>query len=355
MAHLIGSWLMFLDPSAINARGVDRGRMSENVTKLKTMIYNGLEIPFASGVSMRRNILNTMKERYSDFKSSKYVKVEGKNATYNKGNPIVIDQDDIFGFFAAKKGKNTYSRKAPLNTSNMLYLTPNKYEDFRVSKQHEGNSVLYGVELAMGAALFKTDIDLGRLGVFHDKDLTGYKNITLDKNDETIKNALMNGAKLYEDEKALVLSYEERIKRLEYILRSIVYLQGGANMTRDYTDISPVIFILYVGKGAGQSLSGAYRLHKKSNSFIIDPDTLYEDYMDNVFDKESNSGNIISKIYVGWRAGYPLGYPGVRRAVLSKLIDLFTEENIFVGTPNKVIDQFMKDIREDWLEPRIEV
>lgn len=348
MAHLIGTWLMSLDPSAINTRGVDKGKMNENVTKLKTMYYNGNEIPFASGVSMRRNILNTIKERYSNFRSSNYVKVEGKNATYNRGNPIENDQDDIFGYFAAKKGEDTYSRKSPLNVSNLLYLIPNKYEDFRVSMQHEGNPVLYGTELAMGNALFKTDIDLGRLGVIYDKDLSGYKNMSLDKNYEIIENVIKNGAKLYEDEKVLVLNYEERIKRMEYILRSIVYLQGGANMTRDYTDLSPVIFILYVGKGAGQTLSRAYRLHKKSNSFIIDPYILHELYTDNQY-------NIISKIYVGWAAGYPFNYPKIRDIVLSKLIDLFGEENIFVSTPNKVIDQFMIDFKEEWLDPKLDV
>lgn len=348
MAHLIGSWLVSLDPSAINTRGVDKGKMNENVTKLKTMYYNGNEIPFASGVSMRRNILDTMKERYSDFKSSNYAKVEGKNATYNRGNPIENEQDDIFGYFAAKKGEDTYSRKSPLHVSNLLYLIPNKYEDFRVSMQHKGDPVLYGIELAMGNALFKTDIHLGRWGVFYDKYLSGYKNITLDKNNEIIKNALKNGAKLYEDEKVLVLNDEERIKRLERVLRSIVYLQGGANMTRDYTDISPVLFILYVGKGAGQTLSRAYRLHRKSNSFIIDPHILHELYIDNL-------SNIISKIYVGWAAGYPFNYPKVRSIVLSKLIELFGEKNIFVGGPNKVIDQFMMDFKDEWLEPKLNV
>lgn len=348
MAHLIGSWLTYLDPSAINTNGVSKSGVKENVTELKAIMINGVLINFATGVFIRRNMRSTGIEIYGDvIKRSEYKKVPGKNVAYNKANPIENSYDDIYGYFIAEKN-GTYTRKSPLQVSNMTLLKPSKHLDFRVSAQHEGNPVIYQIELCGGNAIFNTDLDLGRLGVFYNKDISGYKNMNFDEKSELIEHAIKNGAKFYDDKKVLVLPYEERKRRVEYILRPIVYLQGGANMARDYTDISPVLFIFYVGKGAGQSPRWVYKFRRKYNAFIINPETLYEHY-------EDKRLNIISKIYVGWQPGYPFGYTKVRKHILSVLIDLFGEENIVVGSPNKVIDQFMNDIREDWFNPKLDV
>ncbi|MEM4166812.1 MAG: hypothetical protein QW255_05655 [Candidatus Bilamarchaeaceae archaeon] len=340
MAHLIGAWLMHLDPSSPNSNGVEErninngnGAKKRNINSLKTIIKNGLLYPYVNNLSMTNNIINTMLEIFTD---------------------IEFEIKDLFGYFDVKNGKNIYSRRKTLNVSHMVSLMPNRNLDFRTSTQHEGSPVLYGIELLCGPALFRTDLDLGRLGVFYSEKISGYNNIDINEENELIKEAIKNGAVLYKDKKVLVLPYEMRMKRIEYALRSITNLRGGANMSTNYTEISPAMFIIHVGIGAGRTLREAYKLNKKYNSYIIDPNTLHRMY--------SNSRNIISKIYVGWDAGYPydprLNSLRIRNEVFSQLIKLFGEENICVGSPNRVIEQLIMDIdanKEEWLKPQLDI
>lgn len=364
MTYLKITPLIILDPSAPNSK-MGEDTIKENIKMLKNYYLNRNENILISGAAIKRWIIDTARYSFQEFRLSQRIKDKNVNAVYVEADPVSNHQDDICGYFSAKKEKSknkdkdseqtqVKSRKSPLQVSNGVFLDKCKHTDSRTNAQHEGNTVLYNIELTSGALRFTACLDLGSLSVFYYKDLSGYQNININKDKEIVKKALENGATLYEDKKALALSYEEKIKRVEIPLRSTVNLIGGANMSTNYTEVSPSIFILYVGKLGSTKMKGVYRFSKKYNCYIIDPKTLYEIYLDN------RSHEIISKIYVGWDAGYPydphLNSLHIRDEVFSQLIELFGEENICVGPPNKVLDQFIKDLdanKEDWLKPKL--
>ncbi|MBI3034936.1 type I-B CRISPR-associated protein Cas7/Cst2/DevR [Candidatus Woesearchaeota archaeon] len=286
---LVGTILVDAPHSALNNAGQEAGSRTDNAIGVKKIKVSGKEYPYVSGQAFRYWWRTALLENKKWLPSP--INREEKIA-YTAANPIKHEEDDVFGYMAAKKEnkKNiTLTRGSPLKCSPLISLLAGITNDFGVMSRHDGNPVPYEYQLYSTILRGIFSLHIEEVGKFYLKERAGYKNL----NDDLKKEALQKGAK--EVDGIVYLKPEERIKRITDTIEVLPYLYGGAKQAVAHTDVSPKLIIMAVLSSPNPIFMNI--VGEKEGKVIFNVEgfkQILKDYADRV----------LSPIFIGYRKGF---------------------------------------------------
>lgn len=293
--HVIGLVLIDAPHSALNNAGAEASQAAENKIIVKTLRRRGQTYPYVSGQAWRNWWRTTLADEF-DWSVSPITR-SGKGTAqvvYTAASPVEYDDDDVFGYMRAPKGKGaeTVTRISPLKNSPLISIEQHRptddygvmarQEDFPAIHEHQFYScVLQGI----------FSLDLSAVGTFSDVNRTGYKNIA-SSYVQTIQDA---GGTQEDENSSWVLPKEIRVRRCQQTLEALPLLSGGAKRTSHLTDVTPKLIILSVLDGGNHPFMNL--MVERNGIGALSIEALLEvidDYADRFCDA----------IYVGRRSGF---------------------------------------------------
>ncbi len=297
MPFITGLMLIDAPASALN-NSDEKGGNQE--TQVKRINVRGQGVYVYVSAQAKRYWLRTTLE--SQFKgewsaSPVYSAAEGKKQqAYTEGNPIDYPDDDLFGYMRAVK-EETVTRVSPLRTSTLVSIAPTSLvDDFGVMariEKKEGDKegvVLHGHQFYRTVLVSLFSLDLRQAGRFTNQFKTGFQNLGKKEKKQAESLNYVESLKSYE------LPIQERVRRVQVLLRAMGRLEGGAKQTLHYTDVSPAFVMMAVTKG-GNHMFGRVVTTNEKNQPVINQDALQQ--IGNVF-----GSDLLSGVYVGRSAGF---------------------------------------------------
>jgi CRISPR-associated protein Cst2 len=253
---LTGAVLIEANGAALNMSDESPGSARTDIGVAVKQIRNGrLRYPYVSGQAWRRWWREVL---YADFNwQPSEITREAKSA-YTKGDPITYEEDDLFGYMAARKrpkkgkkqsakteeeaieeaaeAKGTFRRISPLKNSLLISVLPNVIErDFG----HFSRNLKPGEDIIPFESEHYTTYlqgvftlslaDVGHFIVGEMRDLS----------DEVLKaHGVEVSTGVYQMPK------EERIKRAQQTMQALARLRGGAHLARNLSDVTPVVVLV---------------------------------------------------------------------------------------------------------------
>lgn len=180
---------------------------------------------------------------YEDFGWTPSEVIREAKSAYTKGDPIQFEEDDLFGYMAARKrdkgkGGGTYRRVSPLKNSLLISVIPNVIErdfgHFSRNLPPDADIIPFESEhytTCLQGVFTISLADVGRFDVGEMKDLS----------DDIAREY---GEELVERDGSLCLSLSERIRRVKEVLLALERLRYGAHLARNLSDVSPVVALV---------------------------------------------------------------------------------------------------------------
>ncbi len=329
--HLIGLTLIDAPYSALNNAGEDLSERAENIVKVKVLRRGKDPYPYVSGQAWRNWWRTTLENEFSWNVSP--ITRSGKGHTqvvYTDASPAVYDDDDVFGYMRAPKGKpkETVTRVSPLKNSPLISIEPQRpTPDYGVMARQEEFPAIHIHEFYSCVLKGIFSLDLSAVGTFSDINRTGYKNIT-PSYVQTIQDA---GGTQVGEKPVWVLPKETRVRRCRQTLEALPLLSGGAKLTSHLTDVTPKLIILSVLDGGNHPFMNL--VVEKDEGGQLSLDALRE-VMDDYEDRFCDT------IYIGRRSGFM----DELDEDLSALAD--DRNEVVYDSPNKVIAQLAEKLEE---------
>lgn len=255
-----GFILLDVDVVALNNAGKSTSTNFDNAVATKKITKNGRSYVYVSGQAWRYWWRETL-QKYFGWNISPITRE--KKIAFTEANPIIYDDDDVFGYMKAakeiitdEKGKEkkqdiTVTRVSPLKNSVIVSAgTVRVVENWSSMSRQEGDAVPYGKEeySAIMKGMFSLDID--QVGTFSSYNKTGFKNLTQELEKEALKKdaALINDPFLKDKngnaKKLIRLNKEIRTKRIIETIQALKIISGGAMQTSNMGDVTPKFIIL---------------------------------------------------------------------------------------------------------------
>ncbi len=337
MAFITGLMLIDAPASALNNAEGEKTPPKSQVKQIKVPNeeFRTDSYPYVSAQAYRYWLRTTLINKYPDWIASKVLVGKGRQQAYTEGNPIKNWDDDLFGYMVAlgKDDGETVSRVSPFRTSTFVSITPAKIvEDFGVmarAEEREG-SLLFTHEFYRTVFRGLFSIDLKRSGTFITQKRTGFRNL----GKESIKYAKERDLEHNEADDSYQLPLDERILRVQTLLRAMGRIEGGANQTLHYTDISPAFVALAVTEG-GNNIFGRIIKPSSDGTPAIDVSVLNE--IRNGYDNR----DLKSDIYIGISAGFmETSYP------------ILADFDISILHPRQALDLLADDLAQNhqWMD-----
>jgi len=319
--------------SALNNAGDDAGDRTDNIVRVKSIRRGRKVYPYVSGQALRYWWRDTLEKRF-DWKMSPIVR-ETKIA-FTDANPIVYDDDDVFGYMRAsskkehkkKTGGKAVTRISPLKNSPLISVIGQApTQDFGVMARHNGDPVPYEHEFYSTVLKGIFSLDLDSLGVFYANEKTGYKNMYPKLEEEAEEKGLTND----KENGKWFMPDEIRLKRAQDVIKALPYIQGGAKLTSHLTDVSPKFVILAALDGGNQIFMNIAK--EEDGEAVIDIEAIKEVIIE-------YSDCLLTDVYIGRRKGFMDN--------LEQDITKLTEENsnIQSGSIKDAVDQFSDNIEK---------
>lgn len=267
--------------SKITAGSINGGESEGNITTAKKItLFNGEQLPYVSGQSIRRMMRDRMAEA-GEMLSPLNLTEENAAARAEKapkitdGNPREYIDDDVFGFLQAVSGK-TRRRTAPVRVSVAAGIFPYSGDrDYGTkSKGYEANESGQNLtgnifETEIYSNIFRNTImiELDRLGVFQ----------AFETPDTKVDN----------------LDSQERNRRLSVVIDSYLNLWGGGKQSRFLTDIGPKI-VFYTKQKIKNPIFLESVLVDENNNLLVEP----------IIETIKEFKGCIETLYIGIRAGF---------------------------------------------------
>lgn len=321
--NIIGFMLIDAPHSALNNAGKDDSSNTENFIRVKSIWKGKNRYPYVSGQAFRFWLRDTLENKF-DWNMSP-VEYDGTIA-FTKINPIIYDDDDVFGYMRAmsKKDGGTVTRISPFKNSPLIsVVSQNIANDFGVMARQEDNPVLHQHEFYSTILKGIFSLDLDSLGVFYENEKTGYRNMYPELIDLAKEKGLV-----HEDNK-WIMDKDIRIKRAQDVIKSLPYLYGGAKNTSHLTDVTPKIIILAGIDGGNHIFMNVVREEKGELKFDIDA-------LDEVINEYSDI--ILTDVYIGMRKGFLID---VQKEILEYAEK---KENVRIGSIKEMTDNFANEI-----------
>jgi CRISPR-associated protein Cst2 len=128
---------------------------------------------------------------------------------------------------------------------------------------------------------------------------------------------------------------EQRRERVAPLLTGLAHLEGGANQTLHYTDVSPAVIIAAVTKGGNHPFAhcigpDAKGLPKVNTEALDEAIKVLGD-------------QLLSPVYIGWTTGF---HDGERTRVAQWAEALAGDPEVVIDHPKLCIGRIAKDIQE---------
>lgn len=295
MAFISGLFLIDAPASALN-----NGEGEDTLSMVKNIRTRGGDYPYVSAQAYRYWLRTTLEKLSNGWSPSPvYSAGKGKKQqAYTKGDPISYDDDDLLGYMRATK-EETVTRVSPFRTSTLISIAPVRVtEDFGVMARVEKEAGDKEGVLLHGHQFYRTtlkglfSLDLNAAGTFTNQMRSGFQNL----GKEEIETAKARDDLEYLEElKAYRLPVEERIARVQRLLEGMAYVDGGANHTLHYTDVTPAFFIAAVTRG-GNNIFGHIIKEDKGEP------TIHAAALQQAL--SVYRGDMLSPVYVGRVQGY---------------------------------------------------
>jgi CRISPR-associated protein Cst2 len=296
MAFITGLFLIDAKASALN-NGQGDGTGAK-VKAIRNYTREGAQVfPYVSAQSYRYWLRTTL-EKSEGWQASPVYTGKGKQQAYTEGDPIRYADDDLFGYMRAVS-EGTTTRVSPLRTSTLVSIAPAQLtNDFGVMarvQKGEGDKqgvVLHQHEFYMTALRGLFSLDLNAAGTFTSQFRTGYQNLTKQQREA----AHEAGYYFRDDPETYRLPTDIRLQRIETLLQGMARIEGGANQTLHYTDVTPVFVIAAITRGGNNIFANVITTDNQNNPMIHEA-ALRE--AGEVFGDE-----ILSPVYIGRAQGY---------------------------------------------------
>lgn len=251
-----GAVLIEANGAALNNAGQAEGVRVENAIVVKQIRLGRLRFPYVSGQAWRRWWREVL---YADFGwTPSEVTREAKSA-YTKGDPVAYEEDDLFGYMAARKrarkrrraaeeseevtegAAGTNRRISPLKNSLLISVLPNvitsDFGHFSRNLPPDADIIPFEAEhyTTYLQGVFTISLrDVGRFVVGEMADLS--EDILREHEGRLQRDA--------NDDRTYWLPKEDRIKRVKDALLALARLRGGAHLARNLSDVTPIAVLV---------------------------------------------------------------------------------------------------------------
>jgi CRISPR-associated protein Cst2 len=353
-----GFILLDVDVVALNNAGKSNSSNFDNAVATKKIYKNGRAYTYVSGQAWRYWWREALKTSFGWRLSP--VTRDNKIA-FTEANPIVYNDDDVFGYMKAakdlvrddngnpvldKKGKEqkedvTVTRISPLKNSAIISVASiGTVENWSSMARQEGDSVPYSKEEYSAIMKGMFSLDLFQVGTFADYNKTGFKNLT-----EKLKTEAKNGeiveiddpfikTKSGEPQKLVQLARPVRMERIINTIGALKIISGGAMQTNNMADVTPKFIVLATMTSGNHPFSHIVKNDGvRSEAVILNIDGLREVLIDY---KDQFQGTI----FIGKRSGFMDEYTGELKSLESEFA------NVKLLSVNQAIDNYCKQLEE---------
>ncbi|MCG0276469.1 MAG: type I-B CRISPR-associated protein Cas7/Cst2/DevR [Thermosediminibacteraceae bacterium] len=328
---LTGTILIEANGAALNNAGQDEGIRADNAVVVKQIRIGRLRYPYVSGQAWRRWWREVL---YTDFDWVPSEVTRETKSAYTKGDPIIYEEDDLFGYMAARK-KATFRRISPLKNSLLISVLPNVIErdfgHFSRNLPPEADIIPFETEHYTTYLQGTFTLSLSDVGLFE----VGEK---FDLSEEMLKTYKDELEQV--DERTYKLPLNKRIKRVQDVLKALARLRGGANLARNLSDVTPVVVLVGFLDGGNAPLQRLFEPDQNNERVLLNLlrlRSVVEDYMDRML--VNNGGKAL--------------YFGYRPSILTnedEVVKAFEEDSLFkncievAGTPQQALEKAAEQV-----------
>ena len=298
-----GAVLIEANGAALNNAGQAEGLRVENAIVVKQIRIGRFRYPYVSGQAWRRWWREVL---YADFGwTPSEVTREAKSA-YTKGDPIAYEEDDLFGYMAARKrargrrrgaegeeetaegATGTYRRISPLKNSLLISVLPNvitsDFGHFSRNLPPDTDIIPFESEhytTYLQGVFTVSLLDVGRFELGEMRDLS--EDILQAHVSELERDA--NNDRIY------WLPKEKRIERVQQVIRALARLRGGAHLARNLSDVTPVVVLVGFVDGGNAPLQRLFSADENNERVILNLERLasvLNDYEDRLLKPDDN-------------------------------------------------------------------
>lgn len=342
---LTGAVLIEANGAALNNAGLDEGRRVRNAINVKQIRIGRLRYPYVSGQAWRRWWREVL---YADFGWTPSEVIRETMSAYTKGDPIAYEEDDLFGYMAARKrprrgrraeegeegaeaATGTNRRFSPLKNSLLISVLPNvitnDYGHFSRNLPPDADMIPFEAEhytTYLQGTFTVSLLDVGRFTVGEMADLS----------DEVLK---AHEGKLRRDprnDRVYWLPEDLRIRRVQEVLRALARLRGGAHLARNLSDVAPVVVLVGFLDGGNAPFQRLFEPDETFERIRLNLDRLrsvLEDYRDRMLSPEGPA------LFFGYR---PTVLANEEKVLTAFRNDALFKDYIAVeGTPSQALEK----------------
>lgn len=354
---ITGTILIEANGAALNNAGQAEGLRVDNAIAVKQIRVGRLSYPYVSGQAWRRWLREVL---YADFNWAPSEVTRETKSAYTKGDPITYEEDDLFGYMVARKragktskkkkeqsdenaisldnteeGSGTYRRISPLKNSLLISCLPNiianDFGHFSRNLPQDTDMIPFEAEHYSTYLQGVFTISLNDVGRFMVGEMCDISEDIKEKHEEKLKGDPNN-------QKVFWLSKEDRIKRVQEVLKAMAYLRGGARLARNLSDVSPVVVLIGSLDGANAPFQRIFSADDNNESVILNIERLesvLNDY-ENRFLSTDNAKPLL------------LGYRPTVLANEVEVLNKFSNSKLIeiVGTPQKALEKAADRVRK---------
>jgi CRISPR-associated protein Cst2 len=252
---LTGAILVEANGAALNNAGQDEGLRVDNAIVVKQIRVGRLRYPYISGQAWRRWCREVL---YQDFGWTPSEVIREQKSAYTKGDPITYEEDDLFGYMAARKraggrrkakedeesaadqgAAGTYRRVSPLKNSLLISVLPNiitsDFGHFSRNLPPDTDIIPYEAEHYTTFLQGTFTISLADVGQFEVGEMRDISEELLKAHQSTLQSV---------SERVYRLPLDDRIKRVQNVVKALARLRGGARLARNLSDVAPVVVLV---------------------------------------------------------------------------------------------------------------
>ena len=328
--HLIGMVLVDAPHSALNSAGTEAGQATENIVAVKILRKGSQTYPYVSGQAWRNWWRTTLGNEFG-WKLSPIERE--KKIAFTAASPAQYDDDDVFGYMKAPKGKSkeVVTRISPLKCSPLIAAAPQRpTSDFGVMARHDGDPVPYEHQFYSSVLKGIFSLDLSAVGTFWDINKTGYKNIT----EDSVPAIRQAGGMRADEDSPWIMPHNVRVRRAKQVLEALSVLSGGAKLTSHLTDVTPKLLVLTVLDGGNHPFMNLMVERDGEAEFSIPAlRQIMQDYSDRILDS----------VYIGRREGFMDELDGPLRELAD---DSSLGCTVIYSSPNQAVKQLADKLGE---------
>lgn len=342
-----GAVLVEANGAALNNAGQAEGLRVENAIVVKQIRIGRFRYPYVSGQGWRRWWREVL---YYDFgwKPSEVIR-EAKSA-YTKGDPIAYEEDDLFGYMAARRrargrrrgaeeteestegATGTYRRISPLKNSLLISVLPNvitnDFGHFSRNLPPDADIIPFESEhyTTFLQGVFTISLsDVGRFELGEMRDLS----------EEILQTHANELQRDNNNDRVYWLPKEVRVQRVQQVIRALARLRGGAHLARNLSDVTPVAVLVGFVDGGNAPFQRLFSADEDNERVVLNLkrlESVLNDYNDRLLKPDNGKA-----VFFGYRPTVLANEDEVLSAFQNQLP--FADCIEVVGTPKQALEK----------------